>query len=357
MNMMTQQATPAFAGQDLLDAWQQLRESQPRLRIREAAVHLNVSEAELLYASQGERVVRLKPDWTALMDALPGMGELMALTRNDYCVHERHGRYDNINLSRNGQMGLVVNPDIDLRLFMTDWSSLFAVSEPLADGKWRRSLQVFDRYGQAVHKIYLTDASDLLGWVRLTEQLRDDSTEALAIEQRPLPQLPRADAEVDQPALASDWAALKDTHHFFAMLRKHQLTRTQALRLAGSEWAERLAPGALVESLERAAETGLEIMVFVGNPGCIQIHTGPVKRLVRTGEWFNVLDPAFNLHLRDGAISELWRVRKPTADGIVSSLEAYDSQGELIVQLFGARKPGKPELSAWRELVESHVVA
>ena len=48
-------------------------------------------------------------------------------------------------------------------------------------------------------------------------------------------------------------------------------------------------------------------------------------------------------------------MRKPTADGIVSSLEAYDSDGELILQLFGERKPGQPEQAVWRELVESHV--
>ena len=118
MTRLTQQNAAAFAGKDLLDAWQQLREQQPKIRIRDAASRLNVSEAELLYASQGERVVRLKPDWPALFDALPGMGEVMALTRNEHCVHERHGIYDNISLSRNGQMGLVVNQDIDLRLFL-----------------------------------------------------------------------------------------------------------------------------------------------------------------------------------------------------------------------------------------------
>lgn len=348
------QQDSAFAGQDLLDAWQQLRERQPNIRIRDAAACLNVSEAELLYASQGERVMHLKPDWAALFEALPEMGEVMALTRNDYCVHERHGVYDNISLSSNGQMGLVVNSDIDLRLFPGVWRSLFAVSEPLNDKRWRRSLQIFDRHGRAVHKIYLTQASKVQPWFQLTEQLLEESKQALVIE--PVGERPAArdDILIDQAALVSDWAALKDTHHFFAMLRKHQVERTQALRLAGQTWAEALPTSVLAEALEACAEKGLEIMVFVGNPGCIQIHTGPVKRLVRTGDWFNVLDPRFNLHLRDGAIAELWRVRKPTVDGLVTSLEAYDEQGVLIVQLFGARKPGQPELPGWRQQVESH---
>jgi putative hemin transport protein len=44
-------------------------------------------------------------------------------------------------------------------------------------------------------------------------------------------------------------------------------------------------------------------------------------------------------------------VRKPTSDGIVSSVELFDAQGENIAMLFGARKPGSPELAGWRELV------
>ena len=36
----------------------------------------------------------------------------------------------------------------------------------------------------------------------------------------------------------------------------------------------------------------------------------------------------------------------------VTSLEVFDDQGELMAMFFGARKPGKPELAAWRELLE-----
>jgi len=92
-------------------------------------------------------------------------------------------------------------------------------------------------------------------------------------------------------------------------------------------------------------------MVFVGNRGMIQIHTGPVKTIRVMGPWLNVLDPDFNLHLRADLIASAWAVRKPTSDGIVTSLELFDAEGENIAMLFGARKPGTPELEGWRELI------
>ena len=67
--------------------------------------------------------------------------------------------------------------------------------------------------------------------------------------------------------------------------------------------------------------------------------------------WLNVLDPGFNLHLREDLIDSVWVVEKPTVDGIVTSVEVFDAQSELIAMFFGVRKPGSPELPAWRDLV------
>ena len=89
-------------------------------------------------------------------------------------------------------------------------------------------------------------------------------------------------------------------------------------------------------------------MAFVGNPGIVQIYTGPVKKLLRTGPWFNVLDPTFNLHANTEQLESVWHVVRPSEDGDITSLECFNQQGELVLTLFGERKPGKPELESWR---------
>ena len=38
---------------------------------------------------------------------------------------------------------------------------------------------------------------------------------------------------------------------------------------------------------------------------------------------------------------------------VITSWEAYDAEGDLVVQLYGVRKPGIPECTNWRELAES----
>ena len=94
-------------------------------------------------------------------------------------------------------------------------------------------------------------------------------------------------------------------------------------------------------------------MVFVGNRGMLQIHSGEVTKVMDVPNWFNVVDPDFNLHVREAAITGSWIVRKPSVDGTITALECYDTKGNQLVQLFGKRKPGIPELELWRAVVAS----
>ncbi len=346
---MQAQPTETHDPHQLRRAWQALLADEPRLRIRDAAIRLNVREAELR-ASQcggqsGGQTVRLHDDFREILLHLPLLGEVMALTRNDSAVHEKVGVYPRGSFS--GPHGLMLGEDIDLRLFMNRWDSAYAA----LDGA-HPSLHFFDRHGDAVHKVHLRDGSDRAEFDRLVEVFR-------AADQGPLQRVvaaepaapPRADAEIEVSAFQTGWLAMQDTHEFFGLLRKHGVARTQALRLAPPGHAERALLDSPGLALTRAAETSQPIMVFVGNPGCIQIHTGPVARIVPMGPWINVMDPGFNLHLRADHVREAWVVRKPTSDGIVTSLELFDATGETIALLFGARKPGKPEDERWRELV------
>lgn len=330
---------------ELNKQWEAFKTENPKVRIRDAAKQLGTTEAELIATAVGDTVTRLSDDFREILKSVESLGKVMALTRNDYCVHERKGIYKNISFS--GPMGLAVNPDIDLRLFMNVWSSAFAVNE-----NGRKSLQFFGKDGEAVHKIYVTEDSDENAYDKLVEQFsaEDQQTElVISKEKKEVEEKP--DAEIDAEGFKNGWLTLKDTHDFHTLLRKFGVNRTQGLRLAPEGHAVKISAESLKAILQKVSDTDLEIMVFTGSAGCIQIHTGLVKKLVVAGPWFNVLDPDFNMHLREDAIASVWLVKKPTEDGIVTSIEVFDDKGSIIVQFFGKRKPGIPENENWRLMV------
>lgn len=332
---------------DLAARWNTLRGEKPALRIRDAAATLGVSEAELVALGVGKTATPLKADWRGILNDMQEVGRVMCLTRNEHCVHERHGRFEGVDV--NAPHGIVLGPDIDLRLFLGSWKHGFAVREPLKQGD-RLSLQFFDGAGDAVHKIYATEETDRPAFDALIARYTA-TPDDMKIVARTADAIDRPDSEIDVEGLRAAWLAMKDTHEFFGMLGKFKVGRVQALRLVGEDLARELPARALRAAFEAAAADGTPIMVFVGSHGCIQIHTGPVKRLVEAHGWFNVLDPDFNLHLREDGVARVFSVRKPTEDGIVTSIEAFDANNRNILLMFGARKPGKPELEEWRSIV------
>ena len=343
-------------------------------RHRDIAARLGVSEGELVAAhvnpdlaalpdpaaaAPGLRARRLRGPWPALVAGLESAGPVMALTRNASCVHEKTGIYRDCSAQgpAGREMGLVLGGDIDLRVFYSRWAHGFVVEEAGERGM-QRSLQFFDATGTAVHKVFTRPGTDLRAWAELGHRhVAADQAPGLRPE-APLPPVSeRADAEVDSQAFRRGWASLRDTHEFFGLLKRHGLARTQGLRLADPAYAQPVDNGAARDVLQAAARDALPVMVFVGNPGMIQIHSGAVQRVEVMGPWLNVLDPGFNLHLREDHVAQAWAVRKPTSDGLVSSLELFDATGETIAMFFGERKPGRSELCAWRRLVDGLVGA
>jgi putative hemin transport protein len=104
--------------------------------------------------------------------------------------------------------------------------------------------------------------------------------------------------------------------------------------------------------LQAVRDAGIEVMIFVGNRGCIQIHTGKIHSLKPMGPWQNVMDPGFNLHLRLDKVAEVWAVHKPTQRGPAVSVEAFDAEGGMIFQVFGVGKEGRDSRAEWGQIVD-----
>ena len=333
----------------LKNKWAQLKVDEPKIRIKTAAEKLGVTEVELVSTQQD--AVRLQDDWQGLFEAVESLGYVMALTRNESVVHERKGEYHNIKFNKH--VALVLDPNIDLRIFPGKFGFAYAVPVHTPAGKTLHSFQFFDKHGLAVHKIYMMNEEHMDDYHAFVEKFThenqdeyptvDTSEPAKAFETIP---------DFDTEALLADWSALKDTHDFFPLLKKHKAERTDALKVAEGRFTQRVDNATATKMLHKASEKEVPIMVFVSSGSVIQIHTGKVERIIKRGDWINVMDPELNLHLLETDIAKSWIVEKPTEDGIVTSLEIFDKDNNNIATFFGERKPGKPELESWRELVQ-----
>ncbi len=334
---------------DLRERWSALRAKEPNIRIRDAAESLGVREGHLVATQRGETAELLRADsWGDFIKELGTLGRAMGLTRNAQVVIEKHGRYANVEASE--RMGMVLDEGIDLRLFFSRWAYAFLVRSESKKGPLR-SIQIFDASGDAIHKAYVFQDGEVAAFDSWVEERTSDELIEFAEPEHRDEASERPDEDVDVAALRDAWANLGSTHDFYPMLAKHGVTRIQAMRLAGAEFAYRVAAQRYASLLEPLAQALLPFMAFVGNPGCIQIHSGVAKKIVKMENWFNIFDPDFNLHVRSDQIAECWVSRKPTHEhGDIWSLEAFSGDSENVLSLFGLRKRDNPQSPTWRAL-------
>lgn len=329
--------------------WLELKQQNPGKYARDIATQMGIAEAELTWHRVGHDAWRLQGEIREIIATLESVGETKCICRNEYAVHEQVGAFTHQQLGDHA--GLVLNPRaLDLRMFLNQWVSIFHLRENSARGE-RQSIQFFDRHGDALLKVYTTDRTDMAAWSDLLTRYIHAENPPLALVAADTPT--QTAASVEGSVIDNAWREMTDVHQFFGLLKRHNLSRQQAFRLVGDDLACQVDNGALAQLLGAAQQDGNEIMIFVGNRGCVQIFTGQIKQLTPMKGWLNIFNPTFTLHLRDDTIAESWITRKPTADGFVTSLELFAADGTQIAQLYGQRTEGEPEQTQWRLQVES----
>ncbi|EJF98719.1 hypothetical protein MEI_00289 [Bartonella vinsonii subsp. arupensis Pm136co] len=327
-----------------------LREEKKEMRNRDFAVSIGISEAEFVaaYCAIG-KAKRLHANVATLLESAPQLGTVMALTRNEYAVHEITGRFGEIVQSQHVPITL---GEIDLRIFPKQWKFGFEY-DMIVLGKPTKSLQFFDQSGVSIFKLYPTDTTNMEEWSKLVEKLlHEDQSPVLDI--LPAPSSVQCDiAKLDVEHFRDRWRKMTDVHQLHEIISELKINRHDAVKYAGSEFSDALSEDSIEIMLNQAAQQEIPIMCFIGNRGCIQIFSGKIKNIKTMGPWINILDHKFDMHLLLSGVDRVWHVRKPTNDGYVSSLEVFDKNNEMIVQFFGMRKEGQKEREDWRSLLNS----
>ncbi|MCI9843386.1 heme ABC transporter ATP-binding protein [Flavobacterium pectinovorum] len=327
------------------------RDEYPAKSLGQIAETLGVTEAELLFLGLGENVILLRPEMETILARIEDLGLVKGVTYNEHCKTERIGVYR--NFSKEEYTTLFLGEDIDLRIFAGRWKFALAVEE-----KGKESLQFFDTNGNAVHQIYLTGGSYRQVYLDLVNEFKQKDQSVPVIEKTIRKQMQeRRDAEIDISDFHQAWNNMQDTHDFFGLVKRFGLTRMQALRLAPQNRARQVSLESFRRTILQCSNAKIPIMMFTANEGCVQINTGQLANVTSNGEWLTFSElSGGETKLNEDAVHSVWHVVKPTADGDVNSLELYGANGNMVVQFFGERKPGKTELESWKKAVTHNQV-
>jgi len=330
-----------------------LCQQQPSLRARDAAQELNVSEAELIASCVNDNSYHLVNHPEAILTALEMVGEVLVVTRNKTAVLEKKGYFRGLtfNTTNGLHSGQSTTAGIDLRLLLNNWRYGFIVIEERHIGR-NKSLQFFDRKGQAVLKIYMTQNSKEQALAKIISQfISSQQPTYLDISNEKISEQLMPEQDVEWHKVRKSWQEMQSSHDFFQLLIGTKVTRQQAYDNVGRDLAYEIVPGALQHLCEVALKEQQPLAFAVGNKGSVQSHSGTIQKTNEYGRWLNILNEDFNLHINTHRLTQAWVIRKPQQGGPMTSLEFFDDDGHLALQISIARKEGIPEPTQWRELV------
>lgn len=316
------------------------------------------SEAEMLSLKVGKGAVRLRDGataWKSIYDRMYKLGQIKSVTRNAGAVIERTGRVTKARLDKEGR-GVpptgFLGGAIDLRFSMDKWRSGFALEQQTGNGKTLRSLQFFDQTGTVVNQIFLENEQGLPAFRKLVADFKAPHQHAVLKHDAALPKAGSKElTTAELKELQLSWSELTDVHEFARLVKDFGITRERAFELIGNDAAYRVLPNAIQMLFDAAVKQDQEVLAFVSNPGMIQIYGGRIEQTFVAENWYQAQAQDFRLALMRDRIDRGWVVKRPAKDGLITSVEFYDANGDQIINIFSRRQRGKEESDVWRKIV------
>lgn len=327
----------------------------------DVAASYGMSEGELTNIRlASDATILAIPDVKFFITDLELLGHIKCVTCNKYAIATQEGvfrnqhlyGYNKVNIS--AETGLVLNPrKLDLRIYFKHWNHIYYIKQ-YKDKKIQRSLQVFDFYGQAIHKIFITDRSSESGLSVLLKRYASAQQTPPTFHLGYAHYRPIINFSYEfNEHIDAEWRNMTDPGDITALMEKYKMTRQEILRCIKADLAFPVNKKTIFDVLNAARERYEEVVIAVPNQGCMQIYTGLLDKISCANGWLHIHNPGNKLHIQESKIGECWLVRKPAACGHETGLEIYSEDNELMVQIYGQRDEGQPERTSWREIIEN----
>ncbi|MFC0269308.1 ChuX/HutX family heme-like substrate-binding protein [Kushneria aurantia] len=312
----------------LFEAFEETRQRAPHIDCRLLAQMLDVSEGELQASRLGRGAVTLAITACDLVMLLPRLGPLEVVSEAPHSALA--SRLDSCRVS-GGRHYASLGDDraLAMQLLLPCWYWVALSHErPDGGGEALPCVQIFDRFGRALHRFYLRAPSRQVR--ALLECYRAAHT----------PGFTRCIEAANEPAtpspgkLITEWRRLRGDGDFSALLRRHRLRRIDACRAVAGHFSQPVAPGrfilAMAHRCSRQQPTAVSIVHGAGThrhrQGFEHFNHGRCGRLTLESD-------QLRLSLAGDALTEAWLVTRRDEGGLSSRLEGFDSKGRLLVAL------------------------
>ena len=287
--------------------WTAFQSNNKKVRIRDAANQMKVSEAELLSTEVGADTFYLSVDNIEhFFKELFSVDKIMLLIRSNVVVHEVVVKPKSLQLQGDKILNIEDNKSLVLSFNDNLFKHIF-YQKKVHSNKELRSFQIFDKKGAAVLKIYLKgqdksifDQIALKYMVSYEYELQLDFKLSLVSD-------PKSNLIQKVDLYFINGEGILDSSEF------------------------KLKKAPLRQILDDVSKSRLPVQVHGVGEGTIQYYRGVIKNIIDYGPWINVIDKDFNLHVLENELSESIIINYEITDCNYCSIEFFDREGNHVL--------------------------
>ena len=264
---------------NIKDEWESFKRNpnNTKVRIRDAAKKLDVSEAELLSTLIEYSVDYINFDsYQNFIKKILSLDKIMLLTRSDNVVHEIIINTNDIEIN---QHDLIYNKNTQNPLLQIKSDDIAYTFSELKEhqGKNLFSFQFFNGYGDSIAKIYLKGKTESL-FRKIILEHKIDYDYSIQKKQ------PHINKKIDcSNSLSIEYKSIPKNATKFKASKKFDGTTLRTV-------------------MEGLAKKSISVQFHAIAPNAVQYYYGKIKNVIDYGPWINVIDKTFNIHILENKI-------------------------------------------------------
>ncbi len=289
--------------------WKKFQQDSPKVRIRDAAYQMKVSEAELLSTEVNEGVSFLFiPNLEIFIKEILNVDKIMLLIRSDYVVHEKTIKTKDVALvgsqilDFHNKDSIILDYDISLFRYVFFQKKMHSNRE-------LKSFQFFDKAGRAILKIYLKGKD--LGYF---DEIASKYEKVYNYEMQ-------SDLHLDNADFLDSTLEIKlpfDIHN-------------------SKSTCNNISYKSLRTILEAVSNIKVPIQIHALGLGTVQYHIDSVRNIVDYGSWINVIDQKFNLHVLENGLSKASLIQYKFSNCQKYCIDFFDKNNSHVLGVAAAR--------------------
>ncbi|WP_438766607.1 hypothetical protein [Kushneria sp. TE3] len=312
----------------LFEAFEEARLRAPHMECRTLAALLDCSEGEIQASRLGRGVHSLALTPCDLVMMLPQLGQVQMVTRTSHAALS--SRLEGCRIDADPRHASICDQKaLAMQLLLPCWYWVCLSREAPAPGAEPvPCLQVFDRFGHVLHQLYgLTP--EAAGWRLL---------ECFAALKRPgftrCIDIANVCTEGHRPAMLKAWRDLRGPGDFSRLLSRHRLRRVEANRAVTGHFSTPMAPQRFIMALAGACRRTQPTRASLIHGGGAHHHRARFRHFHQgRHDRLRLESDQLTLSLDSSALHEAWQVTRPGPEGLMTSLEAFDAEGEMMLAL------------------------